>query len=81
MGDQQRQGVEIWKNGNAFKTLYFGHVSGGDDNDRKGGSAIVSANGTTDYFELYAYQNTAGNVTIGLGAAQTYFQGEFIGTP
>ena len=38
------------------------------------GSYVVSANGTTDYFEMYAYVNTSGSQTITGGANNTIFQ-------
>lgn len=36
---------------------------------------IVEANGTTDYFEVYVYQNNGAAATISATAASTYFQG------
>jgi hypothetical protein len=39
-------------------------------------STLVYANGTTDYFEIYAYQNSGGTVNIDYGPVnETYFQG------
>jgi hypothetical protein len=46
-----------------------------------GGSAIVQANGTTDYFELYYYQVSSGGPARRLSAdpTQTYLDGNYIG--
>jgi len=39
-------------------------------------SALVYANGTTDYFEIYVYQTSVGTKTVyGASSIQTYFQG------
>lgn len=71
----------IWKNGGGEKWLGRLHtaailpllISG---------SAITYANGTTDYFEIYARTHQADDTADISGAftARTYFQGEFIGT-
>jgi len=45
------------------------------DNYGMSGSAIVEANGTTDYFEGYCYQGSGVSKTTDANAAQTYFQG------
>jgi hypothetical protein len=39
------------------------------------GSAIVVANGTTDYFEGYCYQGSGTSKTTSADAGQTFFQG------
>ena len=44
-------------------------------NQLASGSAIVHMNGTTDYIEIFIFQNSGGSLTFGSnGAAQNYFQ-------
>jgi hypothetical protein len=59
----------IWKNGVEFKR-------GNDCQAAVNGvivSALVNANGTSDYFEIYVYTNATGT-NLGGGANLTYFQ-------
>lgn len=66
--------IVIYKNGSAFKR--------GQDtlsaNYGKGAMALVYANGSTDYFEIYFYQGTGGNLTVSTEASTTYFQGVLV---
>lgn len=64
----------IYKNGSRFKepgtqggagAYIFG----------TGLSVLIYLNGSTDYVEGYAYQNSGGALNVGTGAATTYFQG------
>ena len=65
--------ASIYKNGSEFKRgsqagsagayLYQANVS-----------ALIYFNGSTDYVELYAYQQSGGSGTINNGQALTYFQ-------
>lgn len=41
-------------------------------------SALASANGTTDYFEIYVYQGSGASKTMLAGSNYTYFQGCFL---
>ena len=41
-------------------------------------SNIVYCNGSTDYIEIYAYQNSGGTVNTASGSATTYFSGSMI---
>ena len=41
-------------------------------------SALVYMNGTTDYLELYVYQNSGSSATTTSGNVQTYFQGALV---
>lgn len=43
-----------------------------------GVSYLTSANGTTDYFEIYYYQDKGGGQSIYTGAQQTYWTGHMI---
>ena len=69
--------ASIYKNGSEFKRgaqagsagayLYQASVS-----------AIIYLNGSTDYVELYAYQQSGGSGTINNGQALTYFQAAMV---
>lgn len=69
-------GIAIYKNGAAYKTL----------TDTMGantyGSAVISsdilANGTTDYFEIFAYHNEGTDRTCLGNSNLTYFTGHFV---
>jgi hypothetical protein len=41
-------------------------------------TALVYLNGSTDYVELYIYQNTGGSITTNGGAILQYFQGAMV---
>lgn len=70
------QTVSIYKNGSEYKrgsmaanaTITYVSVV----------SAIVYFNGSTDYVELYYYQNGAGTTTSITGQSSTYFNGCFL---
>lgn len=70
--------VVIYKNGVAHKA---GTVmrNGGFSDELSQVSAIVQANGTSDYFELYGVQASGGARNVNGGASQTYFNGALIG--
>jgi hypothetical protein len=42
-------------------------------------SALVQANGSTDYFEISISHNGSGSQALTVGAASCYFQGEMVG--
>lgn len=42
------------------------------------GTAIVQANGTTDYFQAGLHQNAAAAMDVEVSSSRTYFQGELI---
>lgn len=69
----------IYKNGTEFKR---GATSGSAASSGQSAnvSALVYLNGTTDYVEFYAYQNSGGSINTTQGAAYTYFQG-FLARP
>ena len=62
----------LYKNGGIFKSG-VNVVGNGVNNAGSGGAALVYANGTTDYFELYLQGNNSSNLTG--GAADTFLQG------
>jgi hypothetical protein len=62
----------LYKNGSELHT--FGSVTNYPSN----GSFVVSANGSSDYFELYVYINTSGSQTVTGGNNNTNFQGIWV---
>ena len=62
--------VTIYKNGGVLQELGRGNGSA----LLVGGSALVQANGTTDYFEIYVY-TSGSSLTIGAGSAYMWFTG------
>jgi len=68
--------VLIYKNGSAFKngtsspqnTAYLGVIV----------SALVYFNGSSDYVEIYFWQNSGGSVNTATGAPYTYFQASMV---
>jgi len=67
----------VYKNGLPHRTLDGGgaqQVSLG-----AGGSTLVAANGTTDYFEVWSGMNVGGSIPFSVGAAESLFQGELVG--
>jgi hypothetical protein len=69
--------LAIYKNGSAFK---YGAVCAAVAalGTNVGLSCIVYFNGSTDYVELYAYQNSGSNKTTSTGVADAYFQGTLV---
>ena len=55
----------LYKNGSSY--AYIGQRTGNDVTRGIHGSILINANGSTDYFELYYYQATGGNLTIDIG--------------
>lgn len=53
-------------------------VSSGNDWPSASLSVMVNMNGTTDYLELFAYQESGGTLSITGGAIYTYFQATLI---
>lgn len=70
------------KNGVAFKFAPVVYQAGTTLPVVGGGTAIVSANGSTDYFEVEVRHNQGGSpafISGASGPSSTYFQGELIG--
>jgi hypothetical protein len=69
--------ANIYKNGAAYKA---GGIGGNVANSDQGNgvSATVSMNGTTDYVELFGFQNTGGAQNTSIVTYQTWFQGILI---
>jgi hypothetical protein len=64
--------LEIYKNGSTNKILQDNASS----NYTVGGSSLFYANGSTDYFEVYFYTNSA--TALGSSSTQTYFNGAMV---
>ena len=64
--------VSIYKNGSRFKDGSFN--TGGTDGTQSVVSALIYLNGSTDYIEMYCYQNTGTSKNTGTGATSTFFQ-------
>jgi len=72
-----RVGVSIYKNGSEHAWQFMsGVTSGGGANPQV--SAIVYANGSTDYFELYAAQNAASSIDAANNGVLTWFSGALV---
>jgi hypothetical protein len=78
--DGNRIEVYVYKNGALHRFLNRERVGGATDDDRIGGTALVTANGTTDYFEVFYVHNSGTNEDRAAGSSVTIFQGEFVGT-
>lgn len=66
--------VDLRKNGTSVKML----SNNAGTEIAAATSAIVYANGTTDYFEITVYPSV--NTTVRSGITHTFFQGEYIGS-
>ena len=76
---QNTMQCRLYKNGSNYRSLgIIGDAV--NQNVTLGGSILVYANGTTDYFEIYAYQNSgsAMNVVAGGNGDLTYFSGVLV---
>ena len=72
-----RVGVAIYKNGSEHAWQFMsGVTSGGGANPQV--SAIVYANGSSDYFELYAAQNAASSINAANSGVLTWFSGALV---
>ena len=65
--------TNLYKNGAEYKRGY--NLSNGGDAASPELSIVVDANGTSDYFEIYAFQATGGSVSIDGSSRATFFTG------
>lgn len=70
--------VMFYKNGSLAKRASLIQASG-TLAIQPGGSCILTANGSTDYFEMYVNFSSGADRTVEGAASLTYFQGYFIG--
>jgi hypothetical protein len=70
----------VYKNGALLKVLDgdYPHQGATAEVATPTGSVLVAANGTTDYFEIYAQHSDAGALVFTPGAAFSTFQGEMV---
>lgn len=66
----------VYKNGTANKLLAQPEQGGSTSQLQAGGSALVSANGSSDYFEIYALNTGASGLQV--AGSSSYFQGELV---
>lgn len=69
--------VAIYKNGAAFKQG-AAIIAATSIESQSNVSALVFLNGTTDYVELFGFQNSGGAINCSTGVAANYFQGALI---
>lgn len=80
LADLAKCAVSIYKNGVEHRRV--GDVqqsNSGAASVQVAGSVIVEANGTTDYFEVFVFHNSAGTIDVDGTTAYTYFMGYRIG--
>ena len=70
--------ITVYKNGSRFKDGNFG--AGGTDGAQSTVSTLIYLNGSTDYIELWSYQNTGTAKSTTVGAGFTYFQAALVRT-
>jgi len=69
-------GCAVYKNGTKAFTGTF--IPNSAQAPTPAVSALLYANGSTDYFELYFYQNSGSNMTAGLGDSSSGFSGSMV---
>lgn len=67
--------ITIYKNGAKFKTGTDANIAGLISHVI---STLIYLNGTTDYIEAYAYQGSAGSLTIASNTPDTWFQASLV---
>jgi len=63
----------IYKNGSVEKV-----IASINQAQTASGNCLVFLNGTTDYVEVYVWQNSGGSVNILAADANTFFQGQYV---
>jgi len=69
--------ITIYKNGSRFKDGILGS-STASTNQGAGVSALIFMNGSTDYVELYMFQNSGLTVAVSPNSFATYFQASMV---
>jgi len=69
---------EIWKNGNAVARGTSGYISNTTGDIQQHISTLLYANGSSDYFNVYVYQNAGSSRTLYNAEALTNFNGCFV---
>jgi hypothetical protein len=65
--------ISIWKNGSGFKN--GAQAGGGSYIFGSSVTALIYFNGSTDYVEIYAYQNSGSSQNTNASQSNVYFQG------
>ncbi|MBI5147953.1 MAG: hypothetical protein HZA37_02270 [Parcubacteria group bacterium] len=66
--------IRFYKNGGGYKRI-TADINGNSGRAGVHGAVIVDANGSSDYFEVYAYQNTGSTMTVEGSSIATWFAG------
>ena len=70
-------GVMIFKNGaEALRVRRWN--DGSNSNVNINVTGIVAFNGSSDYAQVYGWQNSGGNITVAQGSGRTYFEGVYL---
>jgi hypothetical protein len=69
--------ISFYKNGSEFKRGSQMYVAT-SVNVQPNSTALVYLNGSSDYMEVYAYQNSGGSVNVGTNQPETYFQASMV---
>ena len=69
--------LDVYKNGSAYKVLQVTVPNSINYMDLNG-SCIVYMNGSTDYVELYAMQNSGSTLVTSASLSEVYFQGVLV---
>jgi acid phosphatase family membrane protein YuiD len=69
--------LRIYKNGALYKDAAF--RANGTNYQGFSVSAVVDANGSSDYFEMYYYHECAGNANVSGAAQYTHWSGAWVG--
>lgn len=75
MADGKAGWVAIYKNGTAYKKGSYSLTGGGTSGYQSVVTCVADANGSTDYFEAYCFQNSGSDKTASGSTDTTYFQG------
>ena len=70
-------GISVWKNGSNYKVggfLYPNSVQGLSQSM----TCLVYCNGSTDYIDIYGYQNSGGSLNTNAGSVNMWFQGVMV---
>lgn len=70
--------IMIYKNGSEYKRAFNFAAGVSGHNYQPIISSLVYANGTTDYFEIYAFQSSGASVVTSASGATTWFNGAMV---
>ncbi|WP_273845380.1 hypothetical protein [Rubrobacter calidifluminis] len=79
VGAGSRVLISLYKNGQEYKRMGQSNAGGGS-NAAGWGSVTAYANGTTDYFEVFVYQNSGAAAALTASTAANYFCGNYVGS-